>query len=230
MKNKNLFVYFTSNKLATVANNNIDKVKISAMTFAISSPYYLYPQNENRSDFNGLNKYPDALLIYDGLEDSKLKDQYHLNIIAQLKELKKYYEKIYVCYHERGSICKANYLEYKDYFHAFKKGNHITNNYLYLTAINFINNDHDAVQKALNAFEGDWKLRKKLNILHKCLTPDGVDKLESEQLEDLSEAEKTAFSIFKSNIRNIHDPFDKSYISSLETFRNEWLKGYEIGH
>lgn len=229
MKNKNLFVYFTSDNLATVANNNKDKLTIRAISFGINNPYYLYPQNENKSELTELHSFPDALLIYDGLELYNVQEQYHLNIIAQLKELKNNYEKIYVCYHDRGSISTANYLEFKDCFHALKEGHHRTNNHLYLTAINFINKDYNAVQKALNAFDGDPELRKKLNILHNCLTLEGVNKFENEQLEDFTEEEKAAFSTFKSCIGNIEDPIDESYFRCLERLRNEWLKGYEIG-
>lgn len=83
-----------------------------------------------------------------------------------------------------------------------------------LTALGFTN---DALQEKDN-------FKSKLNLLHKCLSPDTLETINESDLKVLNEKEKSYYETFKENVRHSNDPFDGHYVKQLTSLRSFFLK------
>jgi len=65
--------------------------------------------------------------------------------------------------------------------------------------------------------------RSKLNLLHKCLSPETLQTITTSDLNELTDAEKNNFETFKSDVGRMTDPLGKEYIQSLTNLRTQFL-------
>jgi len=63
----------------------------------------------------------------------------------------------------------------------------------------------------------------KLNLLHKCLSPETLQTITESDLEKLTNEEKSGFETFKSKVNSIFDPFDEKYVQTLSGLRTTFL-------
>lgn len=65
--------------------------------------------------------------------------------------------------------------------------------------------------------------RSKLNLLHKCLSPETLQTITTSDLNELTDAEKNNFETFKSKVKGMTDPLGKEYIQFLTNLRTQFL-------
>lgn len=75
----------------------------------------------------------------------------------------------------------------------------------------------------IKAFFPDRDLEAKLNLLHKCLSPETLQTITTSDLNELTDAEKNNFETFKSDVGRMTDPLGKEYIQSLTDLRTQFL-------
>lgn len=87
--------------------------------------------------------------------------------------------------------------------------------------------DADSIVKIFKEIEEKYGrlsiFKSKLNLLHKCLSPEKLKTITESDLEKLTEVEKSGFEIFKSKVNSISDPFDEKYVSTLSGLRTTFL-------
>jgi|LSQX01.2.fsa_nt_gb hypothetical protein len=75
----------------------------------------------------------------------------------------------------------------------------------------------------IKAFFPDRDLEAKLNLLHKCLSPETLKTITESDLNELTEAEKNNFKTFKSKVKEMTDPLGEEYIQFLIILRTQLL-------
>lgn len=63
----------------------------------------------------------------------------------------------------------------------------------------------------------------KLNLLHKCLSPETLQTITETDLMKLTDIEKSGFETFKSKVNTISNPFDEKYVQTLSGLRTTFL-------
>jgi hypothetical protein len=66
-------------------------------------------------------------------------------------------------------------------------------------------------------------LKFKLNLLHKCLSPETLQTITESDLEKLTATEKSGFEIFIRKVNSVPDPFDEKYVQTLSGLRTTFL-------
>lgn len=84
------------------------------------------------------------------------------------------------------------------------------------------------IQKSLTfedikAFFPDRDLEAKLNLLHKCLSPETLQTITTSDLNELTAAEKSLFMTFKRDVGRMTDPLGEEYIQFLIILRTQLL-------
>lgn len=187
MPSKYLFMYFTNSELSNVSSDSNIKKVIKGLTAKFNSyPFIFLNENDKYCqiplcDLSNTQLYQ-VLIIYDGshIDINGNIDRDHMLtqeiFLSEFYKIENFYEKIFICYHEKGPINNKNQeiLKYDKFIK--KQGAHIINNTYYSTAINFIKADKDGIAKALLAFEGNPELesliylRKYLSLIPLKLT------------------------------------------------------------
>lgn len=75
----------------------------------------------------------------------------------------------------------------------------------------------------IKAFFPDRDLEAKLNLLHKCLSPETLETITESDLNELTDAENNNFEAFKSKVKGMTDPLGKEYIQILTNLRTQFL-------
>lgn len=194
---KNLFIYLTTaSGMKTVNNGN----SISALeNLDQNHPFCLI--NENHPTANNQIDASDslnAILILESIDKK--------TFCCNIKKIVCNYDKIYVVHHSQG-LQPSDINNTSDGIKEkilFKKGEHQKHNPLYSTALNFINGTEKAIEKALQAFEGDPVLESLINLRKSlCLLPlkikNGILKNENfnKEIEKIKNREELKLAVEK---------------------------------
>lgn len=152
-------------------------------------------------------------------------NEYFVRIKALIEDFIGNDDKVMILYHPPGSFDLEFFINEKFLnvqCHDFSQNGGNTfydEKYKPLAQSAAIKFNKNLLQKVWDHFEEDLERKAKINLLHRCLTPDGL-KEAKELLEDNWKVEDKFEALENVNTKN---PFDKGYTQALTQLRNSLL-------
>lgn len=136
----------------------------------------------------------------------------------------------YILVHESSGLDEKEIIKNNFGKNKIKLGSHIAEFYhdkVFKVLFGNGNNKPQRILKELGFTNEDISEKEnfnsKINLLHKCLSPETINLNTKEDISKLNKEEMGAYLNFLKKVKQIKDPFDKQYISALITLRTSFL-------
>lgn len=136
----------------------------------------------------------------------------------------------YILVHESSGLYEKKIIKKKFGINRMKQGSHLADEYhdkVFKVLFGNGNNKPQRILKELGFRDEDISEKEnfnsKINLLHKCLSPETINLNTKEDISKLNKEEMGAYLNFLKKVKQIKDPFDKQYISALITLRTSFL-------